>query len=144
MILVPLCGKPRDRAALAAARRIDGPFRARITGLFARPDMVEALAMLQGSDRKWSTGAARAAGNSWGDPAALARRALEEARAGAAIADRPTGTDTVTARWLAAKEPGARLLVTGGCGAILIRERILGGGTGHVLDRGDLPALIAH
>jgi hypothetical protein len=59
MILVPLGGEPRDRAALAAARRIDGPSRARITGLFARPDMVEALAMLQGSG--W-TGAARAAG----------------------------------------------------------------------------------
>jgi hypothetical protein len=74
----------------------------------------------------------------------LPGRRSTKPRAGAALADRPTGTDTVTARWLAAKEPGARLLVTGGCGVILIRERILGGGTGHVLDRGDLPALIAH
>ena len=103
VILVPLGGEAYDRAALAAAYQIAGPFRAHIVGLFTRPDPVEGIGVFQGSPPEMVDRVMRVATNSWDDRAARARQAFDEARTGAdaALADRPTGTDTVTARWLA-------------------------------------------
>jgi nucleotide-binding universal stress UspA family protein len=102
VILVPLGGEPYDRIALAAAYQIARPFRAHINGLFVRPDPVEAIGILQGAPPEMVERVTRATKTLWDERARLAKQAFDEARAGAdaASADRPTGTDTVTARWL--------------------------------------------
>ena len=48
VILVPLSGAAHDRAALAAAYHVARPFRAHISGLFIRPDPVDAIGVFQG------------------------------------------------------------------------------------------------
>jgi nucleotide-binding universal stress UspA family protein len=104
IILVPLGGEVCDRAALAAAYHIGHRFRSHITGLFTRPDPVEAIGVLQGVPPEMVERVTRAAAASWDARATLAKRAFDEARAAAdaALADRPTGTETVTAHWLEA------------------------------------------
>ena len=101
VILVPLSGETHDRSALAAAYHIAQPFRAHITGLFVRPDPVDAIGVFQGIPPKMVDRVTRATTASWNERAALARQAFDDARAAAdaALADRPTGTDTVTACW---------------------------------------------
>ena len=101
VILVPLGGEPYDRAALAAAYQIAQPFRAHITGLFTRPDPVDAIGVFQGIPPEMVERVTRAARTTWDDRARLAKQAFDEARAAAdaALADRPTGTNTVTAHW---------------------------------------------
>jgi nucleotide-binding universal stress UspA family protein len=101
VILVPLSGEAHDRAALAAAYHIARPFRAHITGLFMRPDPVEAIGVFQGIPPEMVDRVTRAATATWNERAGRARQAFDEARAAAdaALADRPTGTDTVTAHW---------------------------------------------
>ena len=104
-------------------------------------------------------GVTRAATSSWDDRAALARQALDEARAAAhaALADYigwhglicdvhpiyPKGAvgSALPAR---ARELGSWLLVMGGYGRRRMRERIFGGVTRHVIDHADIPLLIAH
>jgi nucleotide-binding universal stress UspA family protein len=101
VILVPLSGEAHDRAALAAAYHVAQPFRAHITGLFIRPDPVDAIGVFQGIPPEMVDRVTRAATATWNERAGLARQAFDEARAAAdaALADRPTGTDTVTAHW---------------------------------------------
>src|ERR671910_640807 len=101
VILVPLSGEAHDRAALAAAYHVAHPFRAHIIGLFIRPDPVEAIGVFQGIPPEMVDRVTRAATVTWNERAGLARQAFDEARASAdaALADRPTGTDTVTAHW---------------------------------------------
>lgn len=101
VILVPLGGEAHDRAALGAAYHIAQPFRSHITGLFVRPDPVDAIGVFQGIPPEMVDRVTRAATTTWNDRAKLARQAFDEARAAAdaALADRPTGTDTVTAHW---------------------------------------------
>jgi nucleotide-binding universal stress UspA family protein len=101
IILVPLSGEAHDRAALAAAYLVAPPYRAHITGLFVRPDPVDAIGVFQGIPPEMVDRVTRAAAATWDERAGLARQAFEEARASAdaALADRPTGTDTVTAHW---------------------------------------------
>jgi nucleotide-binding universal stress UspA family protein len=101
LILVPLSGEAHDRTALAAAYHVARPFRAHITGLFVRPDPVEAIGVFQDIPPEMVERVTRAATASWNERAALARQAFDDARASAdaALADRPTGTDTVTADW---------------------------------------------
>jgi nucleotide-binding universal stress UspA family protein len=102
VILVPLGGEAYDPVALAAAYQIAQPFRAHITGLFTRPDPVEAVGAFQGIPPEMVDRVTRAAKAVWDERAGLAKEAFDAARAAAdaALADRPTGTDTVTARWL--------------------------------------------
>ncbi len=101
VILVPLSGEAHDRAALAAAYHVAQPFRAHITGLFIRPDPVAAIGVFQGIPPEMVDRVTRAATATWNERAALARQGFDEVRAAAdaALADRPTGTDTVTAHW---------------------------------------------
>jgi nucleotide-binding universal stress UspA family protein len=101
VILVPLSGAAHDRAALAAAYHVARPFRAHITGLFIRPDPVDAIGVFQGIPPEMVDRVTRAATATWNERAGLARQAFDEARASAdaALADHPTGTDTVTAHW---------------------------------------------
>lgn len=101
VILVPLSGEAHDRAALAAAYHVAQPFRSHITGLFVRPDPVDAIGVFQGIPPEMVDRVTRAATATWNDRARLARQAFDDARAAAdaALADRPTGTDTVTAHW---------------------------------------------
>jgi nucleotide-binding universal stress UspA family protein len=101
VILVSLSGAAHDRAALAAAYHVARPFRAHITGLFIRPDPVDAIGVFQGIPPEMIDRVTRAATATWNERASLARQAFDEARASAdaAMADRPTGTDTVTAHW---------------------------------------------
>jgi hypothetical protein len=54
VIRVPLGGDAYDRAALAAPYQIAQPFRAHITGLFTRPDPVDAIGLFQGIPPRWS------------------------------------------------------------------------------------------
>jgi nucleotide-binding universal stress UspA family protein len=102
VILVPLGGEAYDPIALTAAYQIAQPFRAHITGLFSRPDPVEAIAVFQGIPPEMVDRVTRAAQSVWDERSRLAKQAFDAARAAAdaALADRPTGTDTVTARWL--------------------------------------------
>ncbi|HYZ26209.1 MAG TPA: universal stress protein [Geminicoccaceae bacterium] len=102
VILVPLGGEAYDPVALAAAYQIAQPFRAHITGLFIRPDPVEAVGAFQGIPPEIVDRVTRAAKGVWDERARLAKEAFDAARgaADAPFADRPTGTDTVTARWL--------------------------------------------
>jgi nucleotide-binding universal stress UspA family protein len=101
VILVPLRGEAHDRTALAAAYHVAQPFRSHITGLFIRPDPVDAIGVFQGIPPEMVDRVTRAATASWNERGGLARQAFDEARASAdaALADRPTGTDTVTAHW---------------------------------------------
>ena len=101
VILVPLSGEAHDRTALAAAYHVAQPFRAHITGLFMRPDPVDAIGVFEGIPPEMVDRVTRAATATWNERAGLARQAFDEARAAAdvALADRPTGTDTVTAHW---------------------------------------------
>lgn len=101
VILVPLSGEHHDRAALTAAYHVAQRFRSHIVGLFMRPDPVDAISVFQGIPLDMVDQVARAATTTWNDRARLARQAFDEARAAAdaAFADRPTGTDTVSAHW---------------------------------------------
>jgi nucleotide-binding universal stress UspA family protein len=102
VILAPLGGEAYDPVTLAAAYQIAQPFRAHITGLFTRPDPIEAVAAFEGIRPEMVERVTRAAKAVWDERARLAREAFDAARAAAdaALADRPTGTDTVTACWL--------------------------------------------
>jgi hypothetical protein len=94
-------GEPYDRVALAAAYQIARPFRAHINGLFVRPDPVEAVGFFQGIPPEMVDRVTRATKTLWDERARLAKQAFDEApTADAALADRPTGTGRVTARWL--------------------------------------------
>jgi nucleotide-binding universal stress UspA family protein len=99
VILVPLRGEAHDRAALAAAHHVARPYQAHITGLFIRPDPVEAIGVLQGISAEMVDRVTRPATTTWNKGAGLAKQAFDEARAStdAALADPPTGMDTVTA-----------------------------------------------
>ena len=159
VILVPLGGEAYDRAAVAEACRVTGPFRAYITGLFTRPGPVEAISVFQGIPPEMVDRVTRAATGSRDDRAALARQALDEARpaAHAALADyigwhgpicdmhpmypKEAVGSALPAR---ARELGSRLLVMGGYGRRRMRERVFGGVTRHVIDHPDIPLLIAH
>lgn len=101
VILVPLSGEAYDRAALDAAYRVAQPFRSHIVGMFVRPGPLDELGIFEGIPAEMVDRVTRAAKTSSDQRAKLARQAFDEARAAAdaALADRPTGTDTVTARW---------------------------------------------
>lgn len=122
VILVPLSGEAHDRVALAAAYHVAQPFRSHITGLFVRPDPVDAIGVFQGIPPEMVDRVTRAATTTWNDRARLARQAFDEARAAAdaALADRPTGTDTVTAHWREVTGADDLLLVGNGRLADLI------------------------
>jgi hypothetical protein len=78
------------------------PFRAHIDGMFMRPDPVEAIMSLEGeATPELIDNVARASRSTWDARARLARQAFDAARAAAdaALADQPTGTDSVTAEW---------------------------------------------
>jgi hypothetical protein len=102
VILVPLVGDHHDAGGLAAAYAIAGPFRAHIDAMFVRPDPVEALMNLEGEGTQELIGTVtRASAATWDARARLARQAFDAARVGAdaALAEQPTGTDSVTAEW---------------------------------------------
>jgi nucleotide-binding universal stress UspA family protein len=102
VIVVPLIGDADDAAGLAAAYAVAGPFRAHIDGMFMRPDPVEAIINLEGEATPELLGnVTRASKATWDARARLARQAFDQARttADAALADQPTGTDSVTAEW---------------------------------------------
>ena len=102
VILVPLLGDDDDGVGLAAAYAVAEPFRAHVDGMFMRPDPVEAIMSLEGQAApELIDTVARASSAAWDARARLAREAFEAARAAAdaALADQPTGTDSVTAGW---------------------------------------------
>jgi hypothetical protein len=102
VILVPMAGDDDDSVGLAAAYAVAGPFRAHIDGMFMRPDPVEAIMSLEGeATPALIDNVARASRATWDARATLARQAFDAARAAAdaALADQPTGTDSVTAGW---------------------------------------------
>jgi len=102
VILVPLVGDDDDGVGLAAAYAVAEPFRAHIDGMFMRPDPVEAIMSLEGQAApELIDTVAQASSAAWDARARLAREAFEAARAAAdaALADQPTGTDSVTAGW---------------------------------------------
>lgn len=116
VILVPLVGDDDDGVGLAAAYAVAEPFRAHIDGMFMRPDPIEAIMSLEGeATPELIDTVARASSATWDARATLARQAFDAARAAAdaALADQPTGTDSVTAGW---RE------VTGGAEAVLPAE----------------------
>jgi nucleotide-binding universal stress UspA family protein len=102
VILVPLVGDDDDGLGLTAAYAVAGPFRAHIDGMFMRPDPVEAIMNLEGeATPELIDNVTRATTATWDARAKLARQAFDAARAAAdaALADQPTGTDSVTAEW---------------------------------------------
>jgi nucleotide-binding universal stress UspA family protein len=101
VILVPLGGDDHDRTALGAAFAVAQLFRSHIEGLFVRPDLIDAIADLEGGSPEVIGSVRRATATAWNDRAERAKEAFESARvaADAARAEHPTGTDTVTARW---------------------------------------------
>ena len=101
VILVPLGGNDGCEAALAAAYTIAQPFRAHIEALFVRPDLIDAIADLEGGSPEVLTAVTRATTARWDEHARRAKQAFDAARAAAdaALADQPTGTDTLTSRW---------------------------------------------
>ena len=116
VILVPLVGDDEDGVGLTAAYAVAEPFRAHIDGMFMRPDPVEAIMSLEGeATPELIDSVARASKATWDARAKLARQAFDAARAtaDAALADQPTGTDSVTAEW---RE------VTGGAEVVLPAE----------------------
>jgi hypothetical protein len=102
VILVPLVGDDDDGVGLAAAYAVAEPFRAHIDGMFMRPDPVEAIMSLEGeATPELIDNVTRASTATWDARSRLARQAFDAARASAdaALADQPTGTDSVTAGW---------------------------------------------
>ncbi len=102
VILVPLVGDDDDEVGLTAAYAVAAPFRAHIDAMFMRPDPVEAIMSLEGeATPELIDNVARASTATWDARAKLARQAFDAARAAAdaALADQPTGTDSVTAEW---------------------------------------------
>ena len=102
VILVPLVGDDDDGVGLAAAYAVAAPFRAHIDGMFMRPDPVEAIMSLEGeATPELIDNVTRASSATWDARCKLARQAFDAARAAAdaALADQPTGTDSVTAGW---------------------------------------------
>jgi Universal stress protein family len=116
VILVPLVGDDDDGVGLTAAYAVAAPFRAHIDGMFMRPDPVEAIMSLEGeATPELIDNVSRASSATWDARCKLARQAFDAARtaADAALADQPTGTDSVTAGW---RE------ITGGAEAVLPAE----------------------
>jgi Universal stress protein family len=102
VVLVPLVGDDDDAVGLTAAYAVAEPFRAHIDGMFMRPDPVEAIMSLEGEATPELIGTvSRAAKATWDARAKLAREAFDAARAAAdaALAEQPTGTDSITAEW---------------------------------------------
>jgi Universal stress protein family len=102
VILVPLVGDDDDGVALTAAHAVARPFRAHIDAMFMRPDPVEAIMSLEGEATPELIGSVtRASTATWDTRAKLAKQAFDATRAAAdaALADQPTGTDSVTAGW---------------------------------------------
>jgi nucleotide-binding universal stress UspA family protein len=101
VILVPLGGNDDHEAALAAAYTIARPFRAHIDALFVRPDLLDAIADLEGGSPEVLATVTRATTAKWDEHARRAKAAFDAARAAAdaELADQPTGTDTLTSRW---------------------------------------------
>jgi nucleotide-binding universal stress UspA family protein len=101
VILVPLGGNDDYGAALAAAYTLARRFRAHIDALFVRPDLIDAIADLEGGSPEVLTTVTRATTARWDEYARRAKQAFDAARAAAdaALADQPTGTDTLTSRW---------------------------------------------
>jgi nucleotide-binding universal stress UspA family protein len=101
VILVPLGGDDHDRAALAAAHAIADRFRSHIEGLFVRPDVLDAIADLEGGSPEIIGSVKRATSAAWDKRAARARATFDEAQASAdaALAEQPTGSDSVTVRF---------------------------------------------
>jgi nucleotide-binding universal stress UspA family protein len=101
-ILVPLVGDGDDAGGLAAACAVAGPFRSHIDAMFVRPDPVEAVMNLEGeATPELIATVTQASSATWDARARLARQAFDAARsaADAALAEQPTGTDSVTAEW---------------------------------------------
>jgi nucleotide-binding universal stress UspA family protein len=102
VILVPLVGDDDDGVGLTAAYAVAAPFRAHVDGMFMRPDPVEAIMSLEGeATPELIDSVARASTATWDARSRLAKQAFDAARAAAdaALADQPTGTDSVTAGW---------------------------------------------
>lgn len=101
VILVPLGGDDSDKVALGAAYAIAGSFRSHIDALFVRPDLVDKVSNLEGGSPEVLGSVIRATTAKWDERARRAKQAFDAARAAAdaALADQPTGTDTVTTRW---------------------------------------------
>jgi hypothetical protein len=102
VILVPLVGDDDDGVGLAAAYAVAEPFRAQIDGMYMRPDPVEAIMSLESeATPELIDSVARASTATWDARSRLARQAFDAVRAAAdaALADQPTGTDSVTAGW---------------------------------------------
>ena len=101
VILVPLVGDDADRAALTAAHTIAQAFRSHVEGLFVRPDLLDAIADLEGGSPEVLGSVTRATTARWNERSGRAKQAFEAARAttNAALAEQPTGTDAVTAHW---------------------------------------------
>ncbi|MEM7021524.1 MAG: universal stress protein [Pseudomonadota bacterium] len=102
VILVPLLGDADDAVGLSAAYALAAPFRAHIDGLFMRPDPIEAVINLEGeATPELIDTVTRSSKTTWDARAEEAKQAFDDARAAAdaALAEEPTGTDTVTAQW---------------------------------------------
>jgi hypothetical protein len=126
VILVPFIGEAHHRTALTAPYPVARALRPHTTGLFARPEPVHAIGVVQGIPAETVERVTRPARASWNERAALARPASDRASASAdaALADRPTDTDTVTVH--RSKATGA--------------ADVLPAGHGHH----DMAALVAH
>ena len=101
VILVPLFGDDHDRAALAAAYTVAQPFRSHILALFVRPELLDAIADLEGGSPEVLGSIRRATTAKWDERSGRARAAFDDARraAGAAVAEQPRETDAVSTCW---------------------------------------------
>ena len=101
VILVPLVGDDHDRTALAAAYTIAQPFRSHIEVMFVHPELLDAIADLEGGSPEVLGSIGRATTAKWDERSRRARAAFDTAReaAGAATAEHPGETDAISTSW---------------------------------------------
>ena len=101
VILVPLVGDDHDRTALAAAYTIARRFRSHIEVMFVRPELLDAIAELEGGSPEVLGSIRRATTAKWDERSGRARAAFDDARgaAGAVLAEQPGETDAISTAW---------------------------------------------
>ncbi|HSA81549.1 MAG TPA: universal stress protein [Geminicoccaceae bacterium] len=101
VILVPLLGDGHDRIALAAAYTIAPPFRSHIEAMFLRPELLDAIADLEGGSPEVLGSIRRVTTAKWDERSGRARAAFDDARsaAGAAVAGQPSEADATSTSW---------------------------------------------
>jgi len=101
VILVPLFGDGHDRTALAAAYTVAPPFRSHIEAMFVRPELLDAIAELEGGSPEVLGSIRRVTTAKWDERSGRARAAFDDARsaAGATVAEPPGETDAISSSW---------------------------------------------